>query len=152
MSTHFRIYTDGSAIGNPGPGGWGAVLQQSKRRWEISGAEGRTTISEMELVPAIRALQEIPYGSTVELYSDSELLIRGMRFLVSRWRGQQWRNRRGATIPHRHHWEDLITLDERLDVRWSWVRGHSGHPMQTRADELAYQAARAKWRELRLAA
>src|SRR5260370_42297119 len=81
----YRVFTDGSAIGNPGPGGWGAVLMQGKKRWEMSGANSRTTIDEMELFAAIEALRSLPAGSIIELRSDSEFLIHGMRTFVSRW-------------------------------------------------------------------
>jgi len=137
-----RIFTDGSAIGNPGPGGWGAVVIDGNKLREMSGAFPLTDISEMELVAAVEALRSTVAGSRVELYSDSELLILGMHGFVFRWESQGWRNRRGVALQHRDLWLQLIELDLALDIRWKWLRGHNGHRWQSRADELAYQAAR----------
>jgi ribonuclease HI len=142
MEKIIRIFTDGSAIGNPGPGGWGAVVIDGKKRREMSGAYPWTNISEMELLAAVQALRSIPTGSRIELYSDSELLIHGMRGFVFRWQSQGWRNRRGVALQHRDLWLQLLQLDLELHVRWKWLRGHNGHPWQSRADALAYGAAR----------
>lgn len=152
MNQLFRIYTDGSSIGNPGPGGWGAVIVQRNERREISGAFPWTDISEMELLAAVEALRSIPAGARIELYSDSELLIHGMRGFVFRWRDQGWRNRRGAKLQHRDLWTQLMLLDRELHIEWRWLRGHNGHPLQTRADALAYRAAKSLLDTQRLAA
>jgi ribonuclease HI len=148
----YRIFTDGSAIGNPGSGGWGAVLMQGKRRWEMSGAFLWTTISEMELVAAVQALRPLPDQARVVLHSDSEYLIYGMRVFVYRWQRQSWRNRRGIQLQHRELWSELITLNARLHIRWTWIKGHNGNLEQARADTLAYQAARAFWARQKAAA
>ena len=152
MNQHFRIYTDGSSIGNPGPGGWGAVIIQGNQRREMFGAFPWTTISEMELLAAIEALRSMPTGARVELYSDSELLIYGMRGFVLRWQNQGWRNRRGAELQHRNLWTQLLHLNCELHIQWRWLRGHNGHPQQTRADALAYRAAKSVLTNQRLAA
>ncbi len=142
MNQIYRIFTDGSAIGNPGPGGWGVVGIQGKKRWELSGAHPWTTISEMELVAAVEALRSLEGRARIELYSDSEYLIYGMRVFVSHWQRQGWRNRRGTQLQHRELWAELIELNTSLPIRWKWVKGHSGHRDQSRADKLAYEAAR----------
>ena len=142
MKNIIRIFTDGSAIRNPGPGGWGAVVIDGKKVREMSGAFPWSNISEMELVAAVEALRSTPPGSRVELYSDSELLIRGMRGFVFRWESEGWRNRRGVALQHRDLWLQLIQLNLVLEIRWKWLRGHNGHPWQRRADALAYRAAR----------
>jgi len=98
MDKLLRIFTGGSAIGNPGPGGWGAVLIQGKNRWEMSGESPWTTVEEMELLAAVEALRSLSVGSMVELRSDSEYLIYGMRMLVFRWQSQGWRNRRETEL------------------------------------------------------
>lgn len=152
MNPLFRIYTDGSSIGNPGPGGWGAVIVQRNERREMSGAFPWTDISEMELLAAVEALRSIPAGARIELYSDSELLIHGMRGFVFRWRDQGWRNRRGARLQHRDLWTQLMRLDSELQIEWRWLRGHNGHPLQTRADSLAYRATKSLHNTQRLAA
>lgn len=152
MDQIYRIFTDGSAIGNPGPGGWGAVFMQGRRRWEMSGGSPWTTAGEMELCAAIEALRSLSSRARIELYSDSEYLIYGMRAFVFHWRRRGWRNRNGVTLPHRELWAALLDLNTRLQVRWIWIKGHNGHRDQTRADALAYQAARALWIQERAAA
>ena len=152
MKKIIRVFTDGSAIGNPGPGGWGAVIIEDRKLREMSGAFPRTEISEMELFAAIEALRSVPAGSRIELYSDSELLIRGMRVFVLRWASQGWCNRRGVALQHRDLWLQLIELDLALEIRWKWLRGHNGHPWQSRADALAYGAARSLAVQQRIAA
>ena len=94
MNQIYRIFTDGSAIGNPGQGGWGVVVIRGKRCWEMSGAHPWTTISEMELVAAVQALRSVPGRARIELHSDSEYLIYGMRVFVFHWQRHGWRNRR----------------------------------------------------------
>ena len=145
MNHTFRVFTDGSAIGNPGPGGWGAVVMDGTRRWEMSGGCPRTTVSEMELVAAIEALRSLPPGVRVVLHSDSQYLIYGMSGFVMKWERAGWRNRRGGEIQHRRLWAELTSFSANREIRWIWLKGHSGHRDQTRADALAYQAARALW-------
>jgi ribonuclease HI len=145
VDTLIRIFTDGSAIGNPGPGGWGAVMLHGRKRWEMSGGAPWTTISEMELVAAIEPLRSLESGTRVELRSDSELLIRGMRFFAQRWQSQGWKNRRGTAIQYRDRWEELMFLESRLHIQWRWLKGHNHQPIQCRTDELAYRAAREHW-------
>jgi ribonuclease HI len=152
MEKTIHIFTDGSAIRNPGPGGWAAVLIRGCKSWEMSGARPWTTISEMELLAAVEALRSLPPGSLVELRSDSELLIDGMRFRVFRWKSQGWRNSRGMELQNQHLWNELLWLNERMNIRWCWIRGHSGHPIQTRVDALAYRAAQTQRSNLRNAA
>jgi ribonuclease HI len=123
-----------------------------KKYWEISGAEPWTTISEMELVAATQALRSLPERARVELHSDSEYLIYGMRVFVFHWQRHGWKNRRGTQLQHRELWVELLGLDSRLRIRWMWLKGHNGHRDQTRADALAYQAARALWVEEKVAA
>ena len=108
----------------------------------MSGASPWTTISEMELQAAVEALRSIPAGSSVQLCSDSELLISGMLFHIGRWQDKQWRNSRGAPLQHLGLWRELLAMNERMNIQWQWIRGHSRHPFQTRADALAYKAAR----------
>ena len=152
MDNTFHVFTDGSVIGNPGPGGWAAVLMSGDKRWEISGAMASTTISEMELLAAVEALRTIPTGSRVQIRSDSELLIRGMLFHIERWQSDGWRNSRGAPLQHQGLWRELLAMNERMNIHWQWIRGHSRHPFQTRADALAYKAARSQGCGLQMAA
>ena len=152
MDRTYRIFTDGSAIGNPGPGGWGAVLIEGNKRWEMSGARPWTTISEMELLAPLQALRSLTGRGRIELYSDSEYVIYGMRAFVFHWQRHGWRNRQGRALQHRKLWEELVALNAQFRIRWTWIKGHNGHPDQSRADALAYQAARTLWVEERAAA
>ena len=152
MNQTYRVFTDGSAIGNPGPGGWGVVVMSGTRRREMFGGYPRTTVSEMELVAAIEALRSLPTGVRIELHSDSQYLIYGMSCFISKWERDGWRNRRGCQIQHRHLWRELTLLNAHREVRWVWLKGHNGHRDQTRADSLAYQAARVLWLRERAAA
>ena len=145
MPQVIRIFTDGSAIGHPGPGGWAAIILREKKRYEVFGSEWCTTIQEMELFAAVRALSLLPPGSKVELHSDSEYLIKGMKVFVLHWINQGWRSRQGRTIQTKELWKELLQLNDALSVDWQWIRGHNGHPEQTCADALAYRAARSVW-------
>ena len=152
MNKQFFIFTDGSAIGNPGPAGWAAIVLHGTRRQEIAGSVPWSTVSEMELRAAVEALRLTPPGARIELRSDSELLIDGMRFLVFRWQRFGWRNSRGFELQHQELWRELLALSAPRTIRWRWIRGHNGHPIQSRADALAYQAARAQFNSLPMAA
>jgi ribonuclease HI len=152
MDNTFHVFTDGSVIGNPGPGGWAAVLMSGDKKWEISGAMASTTISEMELLAAVEALRTIPTESRVQIHSDSELLIYGMLFHIERWRSHGWRNSRGVLLQNQGLWRQLLMMNGRMNIHWQWIRGHSRHPFQTRADALAYQAARTQGCGLQMAA
>jgi ribonuclease HI len=99
----------------------------------------------MELTAAIEALRSLPTGARVELRSDSEYLINGMRHLATRWNKQGWRNSRGFALQDRELWQELLRLDSLHSVSWRWVKGHNGHPMQAQADCLAYSLARWRW-------
>jgi len=139
MDKAIRIFTDGSAIRNPGPGGWCVVLIQGRERWEMSGAHLWTTISEMEPVAAVQALRPLPARARMELHSDSEYLMHGMRAYALRLQRNGWRNWRGTPLQHRELWTELIELNRILLIQWKWIKGHND---QTRADKLAYEAAR----------
>jgi ribonuclease HI len=152
MDRTVHVFTDGSVIGNPGAGGWAAILISADKSWEMSGSSPLTTISEMELLAAVEALRTLPAGAEVRLCSDSELLINGMLFHIERWQSHRWRNSRGAPLQHQDLWRELLAMNDRLDIHWEWIRGHSRHPYQTRADALAYHAARTQRCDLPIAA
>jgi ribonuclease HI len=152
MMKQIQIVTDGSAIGNPGPGGWAAVFAYEKQRWAIFGAVSITTAPEMELSAAIQALRSLDGGHHIKLKSDSEYLVRGMQSLALRWKRHGWRNGRGLLLKDWRLWEELLELEKAHRIDWQWIRGHNGHPMQTQADALAYSAARQEWVTSRRAA
>jgi ribonuclease HI len=136
-----RIFTDGSAIGNPGPGGWAALLLGRPRTRILQGSHPSTCIAEMELTAALMALRSLNEPSAVVLYSDSELLIQGMKHLAQRWSNDGWRNRRGKPLQYRSIWHELLELNRLHSIRWQWIRGHNGHPEQQRTDRMAYEQA-----------
>jgi ribonuclease HI len=129
MNEPIRIFTDGSAIGNPGPGGWAAIIIQGKSKQTIYGGNNHTCIAEMELTAACRALVLLPIGATITLHSDSDMLIQGMRHFTKKWMSQGWHNRRGQPLKYQKLWTQLLDLDRRLRIRWYWIRGHNGHPI-----------------------
>lgn len=152
MNGRIVIYTDGSAIGNPGPGGWAALLTHGRHQWEIAGGTSFTTISEMELTAAVEALKNIPERVDITLYSDSEYLIQGMRFLAQRWQSWGWRNRRGRPLKHRLLWEHLLQLAGTRNIQWKWVRGHGDNVQQCRVDRLAFEQAQEHLKRAKMAA
>jgi ribonuclease HI len=135
------IFTDGSAIGNPGWGGWAAIIRQGSTKRTLRGGRPHTCIAEMELTAALMALRSLKEPSTVIVYSDSELLIHGMKHLVQRWSKDGWRNRRGRPLRYRSLWLELVEMNHRHSIRWQWIRGHNGHPHQEQADKMAYEEA-----------
>lgn len=134
------IYTDGACVGNPGPGGWAAVLLWNGHRREISGYEPQTTNNRMELQAAIEALGALKKPCVVDLYTDSQYLQNGMRSWLANWKRNQWRTADRRPVKNAELWQALDGLAQTHRVHWHWVRGHSGHPENERCDELANQA------------
>ena len=137
------IYTDGACRGNPGPGGWGAVLLYGGHRREISGASGQTTNNRMELTAAIRALETLTRPSEVTLYTDSTYVKDGITQWLPNWKARGWRTAAKAPVKNRDLWEALDALANRHDVTWHWVKGHAGNAENERADTLARTALKA---------
>lgn len=134
------VYTDGACAGNPGPGGWGAVLAWNGEIKEISGGEVRTTNNRMELTAAIRALQLLKRRSEVTLYTDSTYVRNGITQWISRWKQSGWQLRNKGKVKNVDLWQELDRLDSYHRVTWMWVKGHSGNEWNDRADELARNA------------
>ena len=132
-----RIYTDGACRGNPGPGGWGALLIYRSREKELSGAEEHTTNNRMELTAAIEALQAVRRKCRIHLTTDSRYLMDGVRKWLPRWRRNRWLNSRKKPIANRDLWERLDELSSRFDIDWHWVKGHGDDEGNVRADGLA---------------
>ena len=137
------IYTDGACSGNPGPGGWGAVLLCGRHRREISGAAPDTTNNRMELTAAIRALEALTRPSQVALYTDSTYLKDGITRWLPNWKAKGWRTAAKSPVKNRDLWEALDALAGRHDVTWHWVKGHAGDAENERADTLARTALKA---------
>lgn len=136
-----EIYTDGACLGNPGPGGWAAILEFGDRRRELSGAEPATTNNRMELSAAIAALNALRRECEVVLYTDSRYVLQGMTEWLPRWQRKGWRTAAGKAVENRDLWEQLIAAAAPHRIRWEWVRGHTGVTGNERADELARAAA-----------
>jgi ribonuclease HI len=133
-------YTDGACSGNPGPGGWGAVLVWNGRERELSGGEGETTNNRMELMAAIRALEALKRPCPVKIVTDSEYVMKGITEWMDAWKARGWRTAGKKPVKNRELWERLDRQIQRHNVNWQWVRGHSGHEGNERADELAREA------------
>lgn len=132
-----EIHTDGACRGNPGPGGWGAVLQSDGRERELYGGELATTNNRMELTAAIEALAALRRPCRVVLYTDSEYLRRGITEWLPAWKARGWRTASRQPVKNVDLWQRLDTLAAGHEVDWRWVKGHAGHPGNERADALA---------------
>ena len=136
------VYTDGACSGNPGPGGWGAVLISGPHRKEICGGEPQTTNNRMELAAAIAALDALKRPSRVDLHSDSEYLRNGISMWIESWKRNGWRTSAKQPVKNVELWQRLDAARQRHEVNWHWVRGHAGHTENERADELAREGMR----------
>jgi ribonuclease HI len=131
------IHTDGACSGNPGPGGWGVILESGLHRKELAGGEALTTNNRMELMAAIVALESLKAPSEVDLYTDSNYLRDGITTWIKGWKKNGWRTADRKPVKNAELWERLEKAASRHDVRWHWVKGHVGHDANERADELA---------------
>jgi ribonuclease HI len=138
------IYTDGACHGNPGPGGWAAVLIADTHRREISGYEPQTTNNRMELRAAIEALRALREGCDVDLHTDSQYLRNGMEQWLAKWKRNQWRTADRKPVKNVDLWQRLDAAAGEHVVRWHWVRGHDGHVENERCDLLANEAIHAR--------
>ncbi len=135
-----EIYTDGACSGNPGPGGWGAVLRHGDAEKELQGWSSLTTNNRMELLAAIRALEALRYPCKVVLYTDSQYLKNGITQWLANWRKNGWRTAGRKPVKNQDLWMELDRLASLHDVEWRWLRGHAGHRENERADRLAREA------------
>jgi len=133
------IYSDGACKGNPGVGGWGALLVSGGHRKEISGGEANTTNNRMEMTAVIRALESLKRPSTVEVHTDSQYVQKGISEWMSGWKRRNWRTADGKPVKNQDLWLQLDALSQLHRIEWKWVRGHAGHPENERADALANQ-------------
>lgn len=134
------IYTDGACSGNPGPGGWGAILIYRGHRKELSGAEPATTNNRMEMMAAIAALETLKRPMSVELHTDSEYLKNGITTWIRGWKRNGWRTAAKQPVKNVDLWQRLDALRTQHRVEWRWLKGHAGHRENERADELARTA------------
>jgi ribonuclease HI len=132
-----EVYADGACKGNPGPGGWGVLMIAGSRERELHGGEPTTTNNRMELTAVIRALESLPQGSRVRLYTDSQYVQKGMTEWLSSWKRRGWRTADKKPVKNKDLWQRLDELARNHKMEWHWVKGHAGHPGNERADALA---------------
>ena len=138
---HVEIFTDGACKGNPGPGGWGALLRMGHHEKEMSGSEAETTNNRMEMTAVIRALDALKEPCAVKLHTDSRYVIDGITKWVHGWKKKGWVNASKKPVANVELWHELIEAEKHHKVEWIWVRGHNGHAENERVDKLASDAA-----------
>ena len=138
-SSIVEIYTDGSCLGNPGRGGWAALIRIGNEEQVLSGSEGHTTNNRMELIAALKALQGTPSGSRVRLFTDSQYLRRGITEWLPNWQRRGWK-RKGGVLANIELWQALAEVIGKHQIEWRWVKGHAGHAENSWVDGLARKA------------
>jgi ribonuclease HI len=134
------IFTDGACSGNPGIGGWGAILHYNSVVKELSGAQELTTNNRMEMMAAIEALKALKEPCEINLYSDSQYVIKGMTEWIDGWVKKNWRTADKKEVKNNDLWQEMLKLAKIHQMHWHWVKGHAGHPQNERCDELARNA------------
>ena len=134
---HVEVYTDGACSGNPGPGGWGAVLRHGEKEKELSGGEALTTNNRMELLAAISALQALKTPCEIDLYTDSKYVMDGLGKWIHGWKKNGWKTADKKPVKNVELWQALDAARQIHKLKLHWVKGHAGHPENERADELA---------------
>ncbi len=140
-SRQVTIYTDGSCLGNPGPGGWSAILMYGRHRRELSGGMAHTTNNQMEIQAAISGLEALKEPCRVTLWSDSEYLRKGITQWITQWQANGWRTSNKQPVKNADLWRELLRTMARHQVEWRWTKGHAADEHNIRADELAREAA-----------
>jgi len=138
---HVEIATDGACKGNPGAGGWGALIRMGAKERELSGGEPATTNNRMELTAAIRALEALKRPCRVTLFTDSRYVMDGLTKWIHGWRRNGWRTADKKPVKNAELWQELLAAAAPHEIAWEWVKGHAGHPDNERADKLASDAA-----------
>ena len=140
MMTQVEVFTDGACSGNPGPGGWGAILRYGDTEKELSGGETETTNNRMEMMAAIAALEALKRPVTVDIHTDSTYVRDGITKWIHGWKKRDWRTTDKKPVKNVDLWQRLEAAAAKHEVAWHWVKGHTGHPENERADELAREA------------
>ena len=137
-----NIYTDGACKGNPGPGGWGALIIKNGEKNVIFGGEGNTTNNRMEIMAVIMALRSIDKKCEITVFTDSTYVQKGINEWIDKWKINGWRTSNRKDVKNKDLWVQLDILNSEISINWMWVKGHSGHPENDRADFLANQGVR----------
>ncbi len=136
-SMKVEIYTDGACSGNPGPGGWGAILRYGEHEKELNGGEDHTTNNRMEMMAVIESLATLKKPSDIDLYTDSVYVKDGVTKWLEGWKAKNWRTASKKPVKNQDLWERIDSEIARHLIEWHWIKGHAGHPENERADELA---------------
>jgi ribonuclease HI len=136
-----KIYTDGSCIGNPGNGGWAAILLMNEKKIKIKGYKKNTTNNQMELTAPIKALKKIPIGEKIEIYTDSKYVKIGITEWVTKWKKNNWKTSSKKKVKNIDLWKELDKNNEKYHIKWCWIKGHSGNILNDEVDQLAREAA-----------
>jgi ribonuclease HI len=135
-----KIYTDGACSGNPGKGGWGALIQENDNEKKLSGSELNTTNNRMELTAVIRALEHYDEAKEIEVFTDSKYVMQGITEWIKNWKTNHWKTSQKKDVKNKDLWVLLDTVSAKHDIKWSWVKGHTGNYGNEIADKLATQA------------
>ena len=136
-----KIYTDGSCIGNPGKGGWAAIIINDKKKIEMKGSQENTTNNQMELLAPIKALSKIPRDSKIQIFTDSKYVKSGITEWIHNWKKNGWKTANKQSVKNKELWTELDLLTEKFEIKWSWVKGHSTDKLNNEVDLLAREAA-----------
>ena len=136
-----KIYTDGSCIENPGNGGWAAIILINNEKKAISGFKKNTTNNQMELMAAIEALKKIPIGEEVQIYTDSKYVKMGITEWIKKWSQNNWKTSSKKKVKNLELWKELSSISKKHKIKWLWIKGHAGDPINEEVDALAKKAA-----------
>ena len=136
-----KIYTDGSCIGNPGKGGWAAIIIINDKKTQMTGSQKNTTNNQMELLAPIKALNKIPRGSKIQIFTDSKYVKSGITEWIHNWKKNGWKTANKQSVKNKELWTELDLLTEKFEIKWSWVKGHSTDKLNNEVDLLAREAA-----------
>ena len=139
-SKRVRLYTDGSCHGNPGPGGWAAILEYGAKSRELTGHDGATTNNRMEMMAVLEGLRALKEPCVVEVWTDSRYVVDGMKSWLAGWKKRGWKTASKQPVKNEELWRALDEEASRHQVTWNWVKGHDGHPQNERCDQLANEA------------
>ena len=139
-----KIYTDGSCLGNPGNGGWAAIIIIDKKKIQIKGSKKNTTNNQMELFAPIKALKKIPKGSNVQIFTDSKYVKSGITEWIHNWKKNGWKTANKQPVKNKELWTELDNLTYELQIEWNWVKGHSTDALNNEVDLIAREAAISK--------
>jgi len=137
-----KIYTDGSCIQNPGNGGWAAIMLINNEKKSISGFKKNTTNNQMELMAAIEALKKIPIGEEVQIYTDSKYVKMGITEWIKKWSQNNWKTSSKKKVKNLELWKELSSISKKHKIKWLWIKGHAGDPINEEVDVLAKKAAK----------